>query len=197
MDSNNQVFDDAYWLHQPKPVRALRRGQAGQVQLSEAEQLELAHSLMGQGFVIDGPIMLWGWGPYNVMLLRRLYGFASVPALNEDPTGAKTGGGSIRVSIDINDYPPIEPPSPPPDHAPLSTYVGSSWGAGIYGSLKGDPTADGQEATGPDGAIYVKHRVLSFGGKIASWYTRKIPLIPPDDPALPGPPPGPGDFGGM
>ncbi len=193
MYDSHKEFDDAYWKHQPPPVRALR----DPGQRTDAAQLQLATDLMAQGYIIDGPIMLWGWGPYNVMFLRRMYGFASVPALNEDPTGLKTGAGSIKVSLDPADYPPIDPPPAPPDHPALGgSYVGSTWGAGVYASLEGDPTANGQKVI-KDGIEYQMHRVLSFGGKVARWYTKTTPDAIPEEPQIGPAPANPGDSGGV
>ncbi len=195
MSNIQQDFDNAYWLHQPIPVRAMRRNVPGTEAPTDAAQLQLAQNLMGQGYLIDGPIMLWGWGPYQVMLLRRLYGFSSVPALNEDPTGVKTGEGSIRVSTNISDYPPLDPPPVPAEHPALNgIYVGSTWGNGVYASLSGDPTADGQKVI-KDGVEYIMHRVSSFGGNVARWYTKTTPDTTPEQPQI-GPAPGSaGDFG--
>src|SRR5712671_5271920 len=108
----NDLTDPIYWAHQPAPVRdAVGPRKPGQPALTDADRVNAVQRLLGQGYVVDGPIMLWGWGPRNVMYMRLLYGQTSVQALGEDTTPAQTGhltGGSIRVSLDAADYPPVD-----------------------------------------------------------------------------------------
>jgi hypothetical protein len=90
-------------------------------------------------------------------------------AANQDPT--TSGPGAIRVSDNIDDYPPIDPPVPEAPAPILSSYVGSDWGAGVYASLKDDPAEDGQQVQEPRG-IFIKHKIRTFGGAEQSWYMK-------------------------
>jgi hypothetical protein len=73
--------------------------------------------LAEQGFLIDVPIMVWGWDPGKIMASRITYGYTSVPALSYPPVtiapgvnqNGKTGSGNtgqILVSLNYADYPP-------------------------------------------------------------------------------------------
>ena len=176
---NNPVFDDAYWLHQPPEVRAMR------TMLSEDARTSLAQTLAKRGFIIDRDIMVWAWDAWKVMFMRKLLGYTWTPSWLQSyvPTapGADNPGtpsydpnnpppGSIRVSTDVADFPPFDPPhpaSPPP--AILTSYVGSYQGGGVYASLSGDPSKDGDIVGDPRGQ-FLKHKILSAFG-YAQWYT--------------------------
>src|ERR1041385_2776639 len=113
MDSN-QTFNEAYWAHQPPEVRALR-GVPPDVGMETPGGLtDQAKALIQKGFIIDVPIMVWGWDPFKVMSLRIQYGYSSVP----DALGVSR----IKVSTDPADFPPFDPPAPTP--APLTAPVG-------------------------------------------------------------------------
>ncbi len=187
------MTDDIYWAAQHEDVRVLRPGIPGKPALTENEKLNIIQELLAKGRLIDGPIMLWGWGPRNVMLMRLRDGQSSVQAMGEDNTPAQHGqlvGGLIKVSLDTADYPPVDVPPVPETHIIVTNgiYVAPSQGAGVYGSYTGDPTADDQIVT-KDGVQYQMHRTMGFAGKIRRWYSRVPPLNPPEDAAPPGPPP--------
>jgi hypothetical protein len=191
MDSN-PTFDTAYWNSQPSAVASL------QTIPGEGQRETAAQALAQQGQIIDVPIMVWGWDPWKVMLLRQAFGYTWVPSMLQPNVTAAPGGmppfgeapydpnnppaGSIKVSTNIADYPPSAPPSPPP--APPATLpsdaftttggyiaaIGPTSGGGIYVVLAGDNVPDGEIVTAPDGHQYMRHQgALPFG--TFNWYT--------------------------
>lgn len=121
MDSTQQ-FDNAYWLHQPHEVRALR------AMTNSDDRAALAESLAARGFTVDIPIGVMGYSPYLVMMLRKLNDWPWAPPLGRPPIIRSAGPGqpetydlnapappfAIMTSVNIADYPPIDPPIPPP-----------------------------------------------------------------------------------
>lgn len=107
-NGNNIKFDNAYWLHQPTKVQALRK-------IDDYQQRQMAAMILAeQGFLIDNSIMVWGWDPFKIMEARVQYGYTSVPAamqpnvVNAPGVNGGTGNtGSIKVSLDFDDYPPF------------------------------------------------------------------------------------------
>jgi hypothetical protein len=91
---------DAYWFTQPPPVQALQNMN------SEDARSNLAHELADQGYLIDVPIMVWGWDPLSTMIVRRNEGFTWIPSAKMDPVqvapGLKFGG--------LPSYNPVDPP---------------------------------------------------------------------------------------
>src|SRR5258708_1898296 len=125
MDEKLVEFDKIYWLSQPPEVRALEINTTPDQDIRMGRGIELAI----KGFKIDVPIMLWGWDPYKVMKLRMDYGYTWVPNALQPRVGAAPGltgpgiipydpnnppGGAIKVSVNLADYPPFDPPIPPP-----------------------------------------------------------------------------------
>ncbi len=192
MVDSNSAFDTAYWSSQPPAVASL------QSIAGEGQRETVAQALAQQGMIIDVAIMVWGWDPWKVMLLRQTYGYTWVPSMLQPNVTAAPGGmppfgqppydpnnpprGSIKVSTSIADYPPFTPPSPPP--APPATLpagafptpdgyiavVGPTSGGGIYAVLAGDNVPDGDIITVPDGHQYMRHQqTLPFGE--FNWYT--------------------------
>ena len=174
---DNQTFDDAYWLHQPAEVRALRDMSAGRG--------DRALALAIKGFTIDVPIMAYNWDPWKVMNLRVQYGYTWVPSALQPPPANAPGfmapqgiqpydpnnplPGSIKVSNNIADYPPIDPPAPvvaPTNSA--AGYVGAQNFGNMYFALAGDNTPDGVVVVEPRGK-FLKHRVVTPFG-FGSWY---------------------------
>ena len=180
MDTTQTQFDQAYWASQPPEVRALV-GIADQTQ-----RASVAAQLASQGFTIDVPIMVWGWDAYLVMTMRANYGFTWVPSalqpavtmapgvsipgtLPYDP--ANPPPGSIRVSTNIQDYPPFDPPAPPtPQPAPVGTDpVGNQSVGTLYYSVPGvDNYPDGAKYTDSRGT-FLKHVVITPFGRTCYW----------------------------
>jgi hypothetical protein len=101
--------------------------------------------------------MLWGWSPFKTMTLRIDYGYTWVPNALQAPVGAAPGltgpgitpydpnnppGGAIKVSLDLKDYPPFDPPVVVPNVPPPADYVGAQMrlGTNMYYVLPGDHT---------------------------------------------------------
>lgn len=131
---------DIYWDSQPIAVQALRA----------ANDESVAADLAKQGYAIDHPIMVWGWDPVMVMILRLQEGYTWVPNAMQpnipigpgienvwnlpsyDPNNPPPG--SIKVSVSASDYPPaIRPAVVVPQNAPankVGTKIGSIFGFG-------------------------------------------------------------------
>jgi len=75
---------DAYWFAQPAEVQALRT-------MTEPALSALAHELADKGFLIDVPIMVWGWDPVATMQTRHSQGFTWVPSGNMQPVSVGPG----------------------------------------------------------------------------------------------------------
>src|SRR5579864_7543753 len=166
MDSIQLDFDKVYWASQPPEVRALPA-------IDDFDQrIRRAADLAGKGFVVDVPIMVWGWDPYLVMKMRQDYGYTWVPSalqpnitvapgvtqpgtVSYDPTHAPTG--SIRVSTNIADYPAFDPPTPPPQQQSANgDPVGIQSLGTLYLSVPGESYPDGAKFIDARGT-FLKH----------------------------------------
>ena len=180
---------DIYWAHQPPAVKALR-GQDG-----KPDTISKAMTLATQGFVIDVPIMVWGWNPVCTMGLRKDYGYTwvpsalqpnilvapglSVPGLPQyDPKNPPKG--SIIVSLDAKDYPPFAtPPTPAPK--PSTNLVGPCTpgtnicliGPGAYTQAQRDAAGlkDGVSVV-QDGKTFIYRSVATPFGS-STWFELK------------------------
>lgn len=100
---------EAYWASQPAEVQQIMNAP------NEGKRMELAQELAAKGYLIDVPIMVWGWDPLSTMIVRRNQGYTWVPSAQMDPVKVAPGvnfpglvsynpdnppAGSIRVSID-------------------------------------------------------------------------------------------------
>ena len=178
MLTTQQQFDAAYWASQPPEVQALA---------SIADQDQRATqgaTLATNGFTIDVPIMVWGWDPYLVMTMRAQFGYTWVPSALQPPvtiapSSAQPGvvaydplhppPGSIKVSTNIQDYPPFITPLPPAPQSPASADpVGLQSIGDIYLSVPGETYPDGAKFTDPRGT-FQKHMVVTPFGRNAYW----------------------------
>jgi hypothetical protein len=178
MDITQQQFDQAYWASAPPEVQALP-GIADPYQRS-ARAAELATN----GFTVDVPIMAWGWDPYLAMKMRSDYGYTWVPSALQPAVSIAPGlgqpgvipydplhppPGSIKVSTNIQDYPPFTPPPQPLTQIPTSNDpVGLQSIGTIYLSVPGETYQDGASFTGLRGT-FLKHLVLTPFGRNAYW----------------------------
>ncbi|HME10043.1 MAG TPA: hypothetical protein VKG25_23500 [Bryobacteraceae bacterium] len=164
-------FDQIYWAHQPPETRALPTFD------DETQRSAQAIQLAGQGFIVDVPIMIWLWDPLKCMQLRQSYAYTWVPSALQPPIAVAPGlvvpgqpvydpnhppPGSIKVSVDPNDYPPFDP-APVPTPVPVNTDVVGSPILGVPKMFY----ALGVATTWPDGSIatdargkFLLHRVL-------------------------------------
>jgi hypothetical protein len=175
----NAAFDAAYWASQPDAVRSAFQSGTG------TNLANTATTLATQGYSIDVPIMVWGWDPWFVMNYRQSMGFTWVPSALQPNICAAPGlttpscptpydpnhppAGSIKVSININDYPPFDPPVVTPANPTVTDFVGNlSYGC-VYLALPGDPANDGATTTDTRGT-FTKHKVAGLFG-YSTWYT--------------------------
>lgn len=172
-------FDNAYWAAQPPDVQALQT-------ISDLTQRSARGAVLAaQGYTIDVPIMVWGWDPYLVMTMRANYGYTWVPstlmpAVTIAPGVSAPGAvlydplhppaGSIKVSTNIADYPPYNPPPPvaPPSQAATNDPVGLQSLGTLYLSVPGEQYPDGAAFTDARGT-FVKHIVLTPFGPTNYW----------------------------
>src|SRR5579872_7409002 len=133
MDSVQTAFDKAYWASEPPELQALPA-------IDDMSQRTLrAAALAAKGFIVDVPIMLWGWDPYLVMTMRANFGYTWVPSALQPNIAAAPGvtqpgtaaydrmhppAGSIKVSTNIADYPPFQTPAASPQLAADGDPVG-------------------------------------------------------------------------
>jgi hypothetical protein len=178
MDTVQTAFDKAYWASQPPELQALPAiADLGQ-------RTTRAAALATQGFIVDVPIMVWGWDPYLVMSMRENYGYTWVPsalqtnisvapgvtqpgAVAYDPTHPPPG--SIKVSINVADYPPYNPPpTPAPQLATDGDPVGPLSSGTLYLSIAGDTSPDGTKFTDSRGT-FLKHVTITPFGRTNYW----------------------------
>lgn len=179
MDEQQTDFDRAYWLSMPPEVRALPNID------DFAQRNTRGAELASKGYTIDVPTMVWGWDPYLVMKLRSDFGYTWVPsalmpavtiapglsapgAIPYDPAHPPAGG--IRVSTNIADYPPYNPPAPivPPSPAAANDPVGLQSLGSLYLSVPGEQYPDGAKFTDARGT-FLKHIALTPFGPANYW----------------------------
>ena len=177
METTQQQFDQAYWASQPPEVQALKSITDPGQRATEAAELAT------DGFTIDVPIMVWGWDPYLVMTMRAQAGYTWVPSALQPPVSIAPGvmlpgvvpydplhppDGSIRVSVNIADYPPFTPPQPvSPAPAPTDP-VGLQSVGNLYLSVPGDSYPNGATFTDSRGT-FEKHIVVTPFGRSGYW----------------------------
>jgi hypothetical protein len=178
MDTTQQQFDQVYWASQPPEVRALP-GLADQEQRASK-----AAELATKGFTIDVPIMVWGWDAYLAMSMRAQFGYTWVPSALQPPVTIAPGiaqpgvvsydplhmpPGSIKVSMNIQDYPPFAPaPLPQPQTPAGDNPVGLQSVGTIYFSVPGETYPDGARFADTRGT-FQKHMVVTPFGRSAYW----------------------------
>lgn len=188
METAQQIFDAAYWAHQPPAIQALPG--IADADARTAQGMDLAT----QGYIIDVPVMVWGWDPYLTMSLRVQYGYTWVPSALMPPVEMAPGvtqpgalpydplhppSGAILVSVDPATYPPYAPPAPiqVPPTAPASL-VGVEEGAGsnYYQAFAAAVAelANGAVYNGdPRGAFTFHTSSSPFApGGITAWFTK-------------------------
>jgi hypothetical protein len=175
---NEVIFNKAYWLAQPVPVRELQN-------VPDAERLAKAMELAQKGFILDMMIHVWGWSPFKMMLMRVNYGYTWVtsmlqPNLTIAPGLGAPGAipydpknpppGSIKVSLDLDDYPPIDPPVPSKPGVPSNGGVGALNYGNIYFIIPGDNNPDGKIVEEVRGKF--KKRLVANPFGHSAWYEK-------------------------
>ncbi len=170
------LTDDIYWAAQPLPVQALRN-----MDTASSERATLAMQLAKQGFTIDVPIMVWNWDAVITMALRAQYGYTWVPSALQPPVLLPPGlsfpglptydpnhppAGSIRVSVNAADYPPVAPPAPPPVPGASNIVGPKNFGNYYYPGPAANGLTDGAVVT-QNGTQYTYHLVAGMMGPSA------------------------------
>lgn len=167
---------EIYRAAQPPEIRALMNMPREIGGARDKKGFELAQ----QGFVIDVPIMVWGWEPVTTMLMRKNLGFVWVPSglqpniPNAFGTTPPIPAGAIKVSVDAADYPPFDVPEPP---KPPAGVVGVSLGVGTWDFAHLDKTQEAfvvnNFARFPEGYIF------EDGGVKYTFHLLGSPLMDP------------------
>ncbi len=101
------LTDDAYWASVPDEVRTTMMPVRGSGEAAETAAQRLAI----KGYLVDRPIMIYGWSAPLVMAQRLFwYRLKFVQSISAEPLP-----GKIKVSVDIADYLPVHLPKPPVD----------------------------------------------------------------------------------
>jgi hypothetical protein len=103
----NMTPDEAYWAEQPAAVQALQNMPPDQVGPA-------AMALAQQGYVIDVPIMVWGWDPLTTMVERQNYGYTWVPSGLQAPVQVPPG-------LTFPGLPTYDPNTPPAGSIAVTT----------------------------------------------------------------------------
>jgi hypothetical protein len=183
METSQLEFDQAYRASQPPEIRALMDLEDGD-DIQNQAKIARAVQLAQKGFPVDVPIMVWSWDPYLCMLYRQQYGFTWVPSALQPPVNVAPGigplgnlpaydpdhppAGSIRVSTNLADYPPFDPPVAPPSTVPITDPVGLQSVGNLYLSVAGETYQDGARFTNVRGT-FLKHVVLTPFGRTNYW----------------------------
>jgi len=170
-------FDQAYWASQPPEIRALPSIE------DQGCRATRAADLATKGFVIDVPIMVWSWDAYLVMQQRLSFGYTWVPAALQTPVTICPGlgapgtvpydpahppAGSIKVSLNLADYPPFNPPAVTPSPTANTDPVGPQAVGVLYNSVPGDNFPDGAKFTDSRGT-FLKHVTITPFGRTNYW----------------------------
>jgi hypothetical protein len=122
------AFDAAYVASLPPALQQLMATSPANLPDGTNPRLAKAADLALQGYVIDKPIMAWGWDPFMTMSQRAIDGFTTVmDGLNQV---------SIKVSTDLADYPPY----PVPTVDPNAQYIDRPIGGIAYNGAAWFPT---------------------------------------------------------
>ena len=189
MDTTQTQFDQAYRAAQPPEVRALMDMPADSPD-AIAVRVTRGAALAAKGYTIDAPIMIYGWDPYWCMTERANIGLTWVPSalqaglgmpgqysepgLNTPgtlgPYPATPPSGSIKVSTNVADYPPFDPPAPPaPAPAENTDPVGPLSVGNLYlSTIAGLAYPDGSTYTEARGT-FLKHVVITPFGRTNYW----------------------------
>ncbi len=184
MDNTQQQFNDAYRAYLPPEARELM-DMSYELLPDRDAKANRAADLAQKGFTIDVPIMVWGWDPYLVMQLRVQFGYTWVPSALQPQVAVPPGlpgfgnlpaydplhppAGSIRVSLNVADYPPFDPPPPPAAQAtPPEDPVGLQSVAALYLAVPGETYQDGAKFTDSRGT-FVKHITITPFGRTNYW----------------------------
>jgi hypothetical protein len=93
--------DDAYWSKQPDAVQKLR-------EIEDPDQrAQIAGQLTAQGYLIDVPVMVWGWDAAKTTQLRQSFGYTWVPSAESQQVSSAPGLTAPGATA----YDPAHPPA--------------------------------------------------------------------------------------
>ncbi len=183
--TDQQAFDAAYWPAQPPAVQAL------QTISDQDARATAASKLASMGYLIDVPIMVWGWSPFLTMWMRQQYGYTWVPSALMPPVELAPGvsvpgavpydplnppaGAIIVTTIPL---PPFVKPTPLPTPASQPTsLVGKDEGGGFFQAFAAaiGQLTDGEDYDKDPRGVFVYHQSESpFAPKtIVAYFTVK------------------------
>lgn len=93
--------DDAYWSKQPDAVQKLREIE------DPGQRAQMAGQLTAQGYLIDVPVMVWGWDAAKTTQLRQSFGYTWVPSAESQQVSSAPGLTAPGVTA----YDPAHPPA--------------------------------------------------------------------------------------
>ena len=181
-------FDTVYWASQPPAIRSAFSGPVPSLAVQQARAVSAAQ-LASQGYVVDVPIMVYGFDPCQEMAQRLSFGLTWVPSALQNGLGQPGGfalpgvptqpgqtpydankppAGSVKVSVSLQDYPPFDPPAPPPSSSAPADPVGGLNFGNIYLTAPGDQAPDGATVTNSRGT-FTKHVALTPFGRNSWW----------------------------
>lgn len=174
-----EEFNAAYWGSLHPDVQVL----GGMAPFSD-ERMEAAIRLAMRGYSIDADIQARGSSPWETMMLRKAYGYAWTPSLLGEPIliapGLEVPGvapydpknppkGSLKVSVDLADYPPYNPPIPVvTSDVPARPLFEIPQGPGKFSVRPGDKSPNGTLYQGAEGK-FVKVKIENPFGFWAYW----------------------------
>ena len=189
MDNTQSQFNQAYRAAQPPEVRGLMDMPSDSSE-SISARVARGAGLASKGYTIDAPIMVYGWDPYLAMTERQNLGLTWVPSALQpglgmpgqySEPGLNTPGtlgpypstappGSIKVSTNLADYPPFDPPAPPaPVPPPDTDPVGPQSVGNLYlSTIAGNSYPDGATYTEARGT-FLKHVTITPFGRTNYW----------------------------
>lgn len=124
-DTDESAFNDAYWASKSPNVNKLRNMDWDGI--GPNPRAEYGSFLALHGELIDVPIMVNQWSPYQLMKRRIEFGYTWVPSALMNPVELAPGlnfpgdippydptnipAGAIKVSLDFDDYPVYQQPT--------------------------------------------------------------------------------------
>lgn len=174
-----EEFNKTYWASKTPEVAALDGMEAFSL-----GRTALAVQLASKGVKVDMDIDAYGSSAWHTMKLRKQYGYTWVPSLLQPPVPVAPGLyfpgvpsydpasppiGSVKVSVDVKDYPAVVVEAPPP--VVTSVPAEPNWtlqSGGWAPVLPLDNSPNGTVYDGPKGK-WVKSIIVNPWGRSAYW----------------------------
>ncbi len=185
--TDQQKFDAAYFAAQPPSVQAVMKMPVGNsAELTAREQAAVAAAQ--KGALIDGEIVGWGFDAFQTMLKYQSYGYTWINNILQPaplPPGLSFPGfpaydsnnppaGSIKVSLNLADYPPYPVPAVAPPAAPIY-YIGPLIPFQINEYETWDSQPNGFTVTTSAGTFVKTRQIVDgpFGPWIVQYYSKQ------------------------